>query len=75
MLALLVATTNAGKIREIRTALAAAPVRVLTLADFPPIDEPEETGATFAENAELKAQLEKATGKKAAKGQAEPVTA
>jgi hypothetical protein len=38
----------------------------------PMLDQRE---ALLAENAELKAQLEKATGKKAAKGQAEPVTA
>lgn len=53
---LLVATTNAGKLREIRTVLAGAPVELLGLADVPEIPEPEETGTTFAENARLKAR-------------------
>ena len=52
---LLVATTNPGKIREIKGILAGVPVALLTLDDFPAIPEPEETGATFAENARLKA--------------------
>ena len=52
---LLVATTNLGKLREIRGILQGLPVELLTLADFPGIPEPEETGATFAENARLKA--------------------
>ena len=53
---LLVATTNAGKIREIRRVLDKTGVTLTTLADLPPIAEPEETGATFAENARLKAR-------------------
>lgn len=52
---LLVATTNAGKLREIAGILAGLPVELVSLADFPAIVEPEETGATFAENARLKA--------------------
>ena len=52
---LLVATTNPGKIREIRHILAGAPVELATLDDFPGVEEPEETGGTFAENARLKA--------------------
>ncbi len=52
---LLIATTNAGKIREIRHLLAHWP-NLRTLADLPPIREPEETGDTFAENAALKAR-------------------
>ena len=52
---LLVATTNPGKIREIRGILAGAPVEIVTLADLAPIPEPEEDGATFADNARLKA--------------------
>jgi XTP/dITP diphosphohydrolase len=52
---LLVATTNRGKIREIREILEGAPADVRTLDDFPGIPEPEEHGATFAENARLKA--------------------
>jgi XTP/dITP diphosphohydrolase len=53
---LLVATTNPGKLREIEGILAGAPVRLVTLRDFPALEEPEETGATFAENARLKAR-------------------
>jgi XTP/dITP diphosphohydrolase len=53
---LLVATTNPGKLREIRALMSDAPVRLIGLSDIPPIDEPEETGSTFEENARLKAQ-------------------
>lgn len=52
---LLVATTNAGKMREIGDILEQLPVELVSLADFPGIPEPEETGTTFAENARLKA--------------------
>jgi XTP/dITP diphosphohydrolase len=52
---LLVATTNPGKIREIVPLLARTGSRVVTLADLPPMAEPEETGVTFWENARLKA--------------------
>lgn len=54
---LLMATTNSGKLREIRELLADVPVTLVTLADVPPIDAPEETGTTFAENARLKARF------------------
>jgi XTP/dITP diphosphohydrolase len=52
---LLVATTNTGKLREIRSLLASVHVDIVTLGDLPPIEEPEETGRTFEENARLKA--------------------
>jgi XTP/dITP diphosphohydrolase len=52
---LLVATTNPGKLREIRPLLAALPITLVTLADLPAMPEPDETGATFWENARLKA--------------------
>jgi XTP/dITP diphosphohydrolase len=52
---LLVATTNTGKLREIRSLLAGIPVELVTLRDLPPIEEPEETGLTFEANARLKA--------------------
>lgn len=55
MTTLLVATTNPGKLHEIAGILHGVPVELLTLRDVPPVDEPEETGATFAENARLKA--------------------
>lgn len=52
---LLIATTNRDKLREIHRVLAGVPVELITLADLPPMGEPDETGATFAENARLKA--------------------
>src|SRR5881394_4049709 len=52
---LLVATTNPGKLREIRVLMADAPVHLIGLSDIPPVEEPEETGSTFEENARLKA--------------------
>jgi len=52
---LLVATTNTGKLREIRSLLADVPMELVTLRDLPPLEEPEETGLTFEENARLKA--------------------
>jgi XTP/dITP diphosphohydrolase len=52
---LLIATTNPGKIREIEGILNWIPIELKTLDAFPGIPEPEESGATFAENARLKA--------------------
>jgi XTP/dITP diphosphohydrolase len=52
---LLVATTNPDKLREIQGILDGIDLEICTLRDFPGIVEPEETGATFAENARLKA--------------------
>ena len=52
---LLIATTNPGKVREIRGILANVPVEIVSLDSFAGLEEPEETGATFAENARLKA--------------------
>ena len=53
---LLIGTTNPGKMAEIRNVLEGLPLRLLSLADLPAVAEPDETGATFAENARLKAQ-------------------
>jgi XTP/dITP diphosphohydrolase len=50
---LLIATTNAGKLREIKEMLPS--FRLITLAGWPAVEPPEETGTTFAENARLKA--------------------
>jgi XTP/dITP diphosphohydrolase len=50
---ILIATTNPGKLREIRYLLDEVPCRWVILGDVP---EPEETGPTFAENAVLKAR-------------------
>lgn len=52
---LLIATSNSGKLREIRGILAGVPIELVSLEQFPEIIEPEETGATFADNARLKA--------------------
>ena len=52
---LVVATTNPHKLREIRGILNGIGVSVDGLDAFPPVAEPEETGATFAENARQKA--------------------
>jgi XTP/dITP diphosphohydrolase len=52
---LLVATTNPGKVREIRQILAGTAVTIMTLAQWPGLIAPEETGTTFEENARLKA--------------------
>lgn len=53
---MLIATTNPGKLDEIRALLEGAPARFRTLDEFPPVPEPEETGRTFAENALIKAR-------------------
>jgi len=53
---ILIATTNPGKLAEIRVILEGAPARFLSLADVPDLVEPEETGLTFADNAVLKAR-------------------
>ena len=52
---ILVATTNAGKLREIQRILHDIPVSLRTLDDFPHVAIPEETGVTFADNARQKA--------------------
>lgn len=48
------ATHNAGKARELRELFADLPIRLRAAADLA-LPEPEETGATFDANAELKA--------------------
>lgn len=55
LMRVLVATTNPGKLREIRPMLEGLRIEVKTLADVPLIEAPEETGTSFAENARLKA--------------------
>jgi XTP/dITP diphosphohydrolase len=53
---LLFATTNPGKLRELRRLVAGLPIRVVSPADIDrPAIEVEEDGRTFAENAEKKA--------------------
>ena len=53
--ALLVATRNRGKLRELASLLSDVPMRLVSLDDVGVDDEVEETGATFEENAVLKA--------------------
>lgn len=52
---LIVASHNAGKVREIRELLAPYSADVISAGDLG-LPEPDETGATFIENAELKAR-------------------
>src|SRR3954464_12265788 len=52
---LLIATSTPNKLREIGALLAAVPATLHSLAELPPVAEPDETGATFADNARLKA--------------------
>ena len=52
---LLIATNNAGKVRELASLLAGVPIRLKNLAGLDGICEIEETGSTFRENAEIKA--------------------
>src|SRR5262245_48404367 len=52
---LLVATTNAGKVREVRAILSDAPLAIVTLDAWPDVAAPDEDGDTFAENARAKA--------------------
>jgi len=51
---LVIATHNKGKVREFVDLFAPLGVSVVSSAELG-LDEPEETGATFAENAQLKA--------------------
>ena len=55
MPALVVATTNPDKVREICEILAGLPVTLQTLSDFAAVAPPAETGTTFQENARHKA--------------------
>lgn len=52
---LLIATRNDGKLREFAALLSDMPLRLRGLAEFPQTSDVEETGATFEENAALKA--------------------
>ena len=53
---LLIATTNPGKVREYQTLLQGLDLQLVGLSEVGITTEVEETGATYAENAELKAQ-------------------
>jgi len=53
---ILVATKNSGKIKELKELLADLPLQLRSLNEFSNVIDVEETGATFAENAVLKAK-------------------
>ena len=55
-LRIVLATHNAGKVRELADPLTEFGVEVLGLSSFPEIGEIEETGTTFEENALIKAR-------------------
>ena len=60
---IVLATRNKGKIAELSSLLAPFNLQVLGLDSFPHVEEVEETGTTFVENALLKAcAVSKATG-------------
>jgi XTP/dITP diphosphohydrolase len=52
---LVVATTNAGKLREIRELLGDIAIDLVALNELPPVPPPGEDGQTFEANARLKA--------------------
>lgn len=52
---ILIATGNAGKIREIREALSSVPIKLRYLSEFPDVSQVDEIGKTYEENALLKA--------------------
>lgn len=54
---IILASKNADKIKEIRLALKDLPVEILSLADFAEMPDAIEDGATFEENALIKARF------------------
>ncbi len=57
MIELLFATTNTHKAEEVRAILKDSGIHLRTLAEFPDIPEPPETGTTFEANALQKARF------------------
>src|SRR5919197_1385484 len=53
---ILIATSNKGKLNEVESYLSSLNLHLHRLSEFPSLIEPEETGATFADNAILKAR-------------------
>lgn len=53
---IIIATKNAGKVKDFETLFSPKGFKVKSLLDFPEIEDVEETGVTFAENATLKAE-------------------
>ena len=54
---IVIATKNAGKLREMKEAFAHLPVEVCALSDFGELPDAVENGATFADNARIKAHF------------------
>lgn len=52
---LVIATRNMGKLEEFKVLMKELPVEIKCLEDFGEIEEPAETGRTFAANARIKA--------------------
>ncbi len=52
---LVIATHNMGKLEEFKVLMKDLPIEIKCLADFDEIEEPAETGRTFAANARMKA--------------------
>ena len=52
---LVIATSNSGKIREIKRALTGLPLRLSLLEDYPTIPAPDECGDSYEDNAIIKA--------------------
>ncbi|KJL05684.1 MULTISPECIES: XTP/dITP diphosphatase [Priestia] len=53
---IIIATKNAGKVKDFETLFSPKGFQVKSLLDFPEMEDVEETGVTFAENATLKAE-------------------
>ncbi len=63
---IIIATKNAGKAKEFQQMFEPRGYKVLTLLDFPELEDVEETGTTFEENAKIKAeQISQTLGKMA----------
>lgn len=54
---IVLASSNMGKLAELRSLLKGQNIEILGLHDLPHIDEIEEIGSTFAENALIKARV------------------
>ena len=54
---IVIASKNLDKVKEMRLALQTLPVEILSLADFPDMPDAIEDGATFEDNALIKARF------------------
>ena len=54
---IVLASKNQDKVKEMRLALRTLPVEILSLADFPDLPDAVEDGATFEDNALIKARF------------------